>query len=405
MALAGGVTLDRPPLGQAPLGDRPLAARVDRQVLATDILAAATRYGGVDISAARQAVDRVKEQDFALGHGVEAALLAQFTPVQQGEYAAARSASGRLGVPPSAGALQARAETGRPSSVQALAERGNVAAAAKFLKANPDQIEAVVNAFAKTRPSLVPSLLAASGADVAARVAAAANRPTLENRVWGGLRAIGGGVEAVVGGALVLAPEPTTLTKIGGGVLAAHGADNFVAGFRQAWTGLPAESQTQQAAEAVARQLGADPETASRIGVGVDIGVGLLGSGLASLGRVAANSRLVWAGIKATQPVYAGTVVPRSFELTAGATKVWVHGNGSKHIADHATALLARGVSPNLVNVGSQVQLASLQAAVAAAGKQGIVYEKLVNVGGWDLIFSAPRAAGLLPVLKHALAR
>jgi hypothetical protein len=193
------------------------------------------------------------------------------------------------------------------------------------------------------------------------------------------------------------------LTKVGGGIMAVHGTDNFIAGFRQAWTGLPTESMTQQGAETVALQLGADPVTAGRIGVGVDIGVGLAGSGLASLGRLAASSKLVWTSIKATQPVYEGTVVPRSFELVAGSSKVWVHGNASEHIADYAKAMLGRGVAPNLVNVASQVQLASLQAAVSAAGKQGIVYEQVMRVGGWELIFSAPRQAGLLPVLKHAL--
>lgn len=394
MTAVGSVAPVGPRIGQTPLGDTSGIAHHDRLKIAEHILAASTRFGAVDVNVARQAVDGLKARDAALGGRVEAAILARLTPVQQGQYGPTRSA---------VGPVHASAATQGTSRAQALAERGDVAAAARFLKANPDQIDSVVHAFAKTRPSLVPSLLAASGADVAARVATAANQPTLENRVWGGLRALGGGVEAVVGGALVLTPEPTTLTKIGGGILAAHGADNFVAGFRQAWTGLPAESQTQQAAESVARQLGADPLTASRIGVGVDIGVGLVGSGLASLGRLASNSRLVWASIKATQPVYAGTVVPRSFELAAGSTKIWVHGNASKHIADYATALLGRGVAPNLVNVGSQVQLASLQAAVAAAGKQGIVYEKLVTVGGWQLIFSAPRAAGLLPVLKHAL--
>ena len=293
-----------------------------------------------------------------------------------------------------------RALSARPAE---LARSGDVAAAAAFMEAHPGQIDEVLRAFGETHPALVPQLLEAGGAAVQRHIDAQAEQPTTGNRVWGGLRAVGGGIEAVVGGALVLAPEPTMLTKVGGGVLAAHGGDNFVAGFRQMWSGLPTESLTQQGAEAVASSLGADPVTASRIGVGVDIGVGLAGSGLAALGRLSSSSRLVWGSIEATQPVHAGTVIPRSFELAGGGAKVWVSGNGTKHIAEYATAMLQRGVSPNLVNVASQVQLSSLQAAVAAATKEGVVLDKIIRVAGWELKFAAPRQAGQLPALIHAL--
>jgi hypothetical protein len=193
------------------------------------------------------------------------------------------------------------------------------------------------------------------------------------------------------------------LTKAGGGVLAVHGADNFIAGFTQLWTGRPAESFTQQGAAAVAEQLGADPVTASRIGVGVDIGVGLAGSGLASLGRLASESRLVWGSIKATQPVYQGTVIPRSFELSTGAGRFWVAGNATEHMAEMAKGMAGRMASPNLINLTSQVQLSSLKAAVTAASRQGIVYGQAVRIGGWELTFAAPRQAGQLPALIHAL--
>lgn len=318
------------------------------------------------------------------------AVTPQLTPAQAGERLRAGES-----------VQVARGQGGGP--VSEFARRGDVDGARRYMEQHPGEIDQVLNAFAAQRPGLVPQLVERSARVVEAHIAAQQNQPTVGNRIWGGVRAVGGGLEAVVGGALVLAPEPTTLTKIGGGVLAAHGADNFIAGFRQLWTGRPAGSLTQQGGEAVARQLGADPVTAQRIGVGVDIGVGLAGSGLAALGRLAQGSRLVWSGIKATQPVYQGTVIPRSFELTAGSTKVWVHGNGTKHLAEYANAMLGRGISPNLVNVGTQVQLRSLQAAVQTAGRQGIHYEQVMRVGGWELIFSQARQAGQLPVLKHAL--
>lgn len=297
------------------------------------------------------------------------------------------------------------AQTPTPSNQRQIAElvaSGDVNRAARYMQQNPEQIDAVLNAFAQSKPGLVPQLVEAGGASVAKHIADQQAVPTIGNRFFGGLRAVGGGLEAIVGGALILAPEPTTLTKIGGGVLAAHGTDNFVAGFRQAWTGLPAESLTQQGAEAVARQLGADEQTAKNIGIGVDVGVGLAGSGLAALGRLAGSSKLVWSSIKATQPVYQGTVIPRSFEISTGAGKFWVHGNGTKHFAEYANAMLSRNVSQNLVNLASQIQLSSLKAAMAAASKQGIVYGQKMNVGGWELIFSK-LPTDKLPVLKHAL--
>jgi hypothetical protein len=294
------------------------------------------------------------------------------------------------------------AQSSNAREISALAQNGDIAGARRYMEQHPESIDAVLQAFATNRPGLIPQLVETSGAIVTKHIEAQQSEPTLGNRIWGGVRAIGGGVEAIVGGALILAPEPTMLTKAGGGVLAAHGTDNFIAGFTQLWTGRPAESFTQQGAAALAEQLGADPVTASRIGVGVDIGVGLAGSGLASLGRLANGSRLVWGSIKATQPVYQGTVVPRSFEIATGVGKFWVHGNGTKHLAEYATTMLNRGVNPNLVNVASQVQLTSLQAAMAAASKQGIVYNQVMKVGGWELIFSK-LPTDKLPVLKHAL--
>lgn len=296
---------------------------------------------------------------------------------------------------------QARPAGGDP--VRRLAANGDVAGATRYMRAHPDRIDAVLQAFADVRPRLLPDVVAAGGQTVLAHVAAQQAQPTLGNRIWGGVRAVGGGIEAVVGGALVLAPEPTMLTKVGGGVLVAHGSDNLIAGFRQAWSGRPAESMTQQGATALASSLGADPVTASRIGVGIDIGVGLAGSGLAALGRAASASRTVWASIEATQSAYAGTVIPRSFTMSAGSTKVWVHANATEHFAEYATAMTARGVAPNLVNLGSQVQLRSLQAAIGAASREGVVYNQMMRVGGWELIFAAPRQAGQLPALIHAL--
>ncbi|MDG4832662.1 polymorphic toxin-type HINT domain-containing protein [Solwaraspora sp. WMMD1047] len=111
----------------------------------------------------------------------------------------------------------------------------------------------------------------------------------------------------------------------------------------------------------------------------------------------------VWDDIKGTQPEVPGTGgMPKSFEMAAGDTKVWVHGNASKHIAEYAENMTSRGASPEMVRLGTQQNLRSLQAAVGKAGRGGLAYDKLLNVGGWELKFGAPRQAGMLPALVHA---
>lgn len=50
-----------------------------------------------------------------------------------------------------------------------------------------------------------------------------------------------------------------------------------------------------------------------------------------------------------------------------------------------------------------QELLSSLYSAVYEASRGEISYDQLVRVGNWELIFSAARHPGQLPVLKHAL--
>jgi hypothetical protein len=48
---------------------------------------------------------------------------------------------------------------------------------------------------------------------------------SLSNRCWGAASLVGGALELVGSAALILTPEPTTITKIAGGALAIHGLD------------------------------------------------------------------------------------------------------------------------------------------------------------------------------------
>lgn len=107
------------------------------------------------------------------------------------------------------------------------------------------------------------------------------------NRLWGGLRTVGGVLELLGAGALCVAPEPTGLTKAGCVVLGAHGADGTATGMRQVYTGQTEASLTESGVAAMARALGASEDAASNIGVAVDVGLPL------GIGLAAATARVV----------------------------------------------------------------------------------------------------------------
>jgi len=131
-----------------------------------------------------------------------------------------------------------------------------------------------------------------------------------------------------------------------------------------------------------------------------------LQAGLGILGMVGGMTDLptgtVWDDIRPTQPNYPGSVLPKSFELSTGnGVKVWVHGNATEHIAEFIQ-MKAVNYTPEVVRLATQMQLKSLQSAVNAATMNGVIYDQMMEVGGWELKFGAPKANGQLPVLFHA---
>ena len=90
-----------------------------------------------------------------------------------------------------------------------------------------------------------------------------------------------------------------------------------------------------------------------------------------------------------------------SIKLESGKS-IWVAGNATEHIVEYAK-MKAINYTPEAVNMASQEQLTSLYFAIEKAAVKGLEYDKMIHVGGWELIFSKPRAQGQLPVLKHAL--
>lgn len=109
----------------------------------------------------------------------------------------------------------------------------------------------------------------------------------------------------------------------------------------------------------------------------------------------------VFDSIKGTQPVYPGSVIPKSFEMTLpNGQKVWVHGNATEHMAEYA-ASKAETYMPEAVRLASQTELRSFQAALDTATKNGMSYGR-ITVDGWQLEIKPPRAAGELPTVIHA---
>jgi hypothetical protein len=110
----------------------------------------------------------------------------------------------------------------------------------------------------------------------------------------------------------------------------------------------------------------------------------------------------VWDRITPTQPVYEGSPIPRSFELTTESGRIWVHPNASKHIVERYWANVTR-LGTEGANIAAQQELRSLEAAVSWRIQNGVPYGHMVTESGWELMFSKSRFSGGLPVLKHAL--
>jgi hypothetical protein len=145
---------------------------------------------------------------------------------------------------------------------------------------------------------LAPPADVAAGATLARETAAEAAAPHAKKQVsgwarWGvgSLQLLGGALEVVGGGAAVLVPEPSMITKVGGVLLIGHGTDTFTSGIGTLWSGEISETYTARGSAAGAESLGASAETAHWIGVSVDVAAGVGASVATTIGR-----RIVIAG-------------------------------------------------------------------------------------------------------------
>ena len=88
--------------------------------------------------------------------------------------------------------------------------------------------------------------------------------------------------------------------------------------------------------------------------------------------------------------------------MTAGDSQVWVHGNVTEHFEQAAQGATRRGQSPEMVGLGTQERLRSLQAAVAESTQGGVPLGHPMTVGGWELEFRQS-ASDPQPALIHGL--
>jgi RHS repeat-associated protein len=153
-------------------------------------------------------------------------------------------------------------------------------------------------------------------------------------RGLGALKAVGGGVEAVVGGGMVVGGVATSEVgigipiAIGGGVIAVHGADTFVAGLRQMWSGKDTDTFTSQGLQAAGVSRG----KANLIDAGAGVVFTLGGSAVMKLPSLAAAT-----GTVATSSPALVHLTTESAEVAIGASKTL--GTGSSTIYAGPAAL------------------------------------------------------------------
>jgi hypothetical protein len=145
-----------------------------------------------------------------------------------------------------------------------------------------------------------------------------------------GVLQAGVGVIEVAGGVVggILTSE-TGVGAVAGGAVALHGLDDIQAGARQAWTGKPTETVTQQVVTSAVQHAGAPPPVAAAIGIGVDIvasgGVG--GPEKAAVKGTEAVVKATEATVKGTEAAVKGTeAVVKSTETAVKATEAAVKG-------------------------------------------------------------------------------
>jgi hypothetical protein len=221
-------------------------------------------------------------------------------------------------------------------------------------------------------------------------------REITTNRLWGGLKLLGGALELAGAGVLFLVPEPTMVTKVGGGVLAAHGTDTFAAGIHQIWTGHPEKTLTEQAGTAGARMLGANQRQAEIVGVVVDVGVPLI----ASIGATAARITAIRAGrvVLAEEEAVGGHTIARHVARTEEQLQARLTAEAR---IPAASSFQSVRVAESVISDAFRVNAGQIRSWAAGAGnlsRMRIVYTAEKAVG-----YGVVRATGKLEDMRKVL--
>ncbi len=207
----------------------------------------------------------------------------------------------------------------------------------------------------------------------------AAHRMTSTERadIGAGLQIVGAGLEILGGVLLILAPEPTMLTKVAGGVMTAHGVDYMQAAVRQLFSGNSVEDFTEQGTTWAARKAGASEQNAHRIGVVMDVSVGLVDVGLGAYKLVAIRmGRVVLpAGAVVTD---AERISLRAEEKLGGHTKLKHIDRTSEQLADRlpldphipaSSAWTSVRVAENVISYTLRLRQSEIRAWIQAGAK------------------------------------
>ena len=101
----------------------------------------------------------------------------------------------------------------------------------------------------------------------------------------------------------------------------------------------------------------------------------------------------VWKNIKATDKMYPGTKIPKSFELAIGKQKFWVAPNATKHMLEYLqdTNGTHKKIITHNMPINCQALLSSMQVAVERAISSGVKYDTMIKIGCWEFRFGMPR--------------
>ncbi|WAC72093.1 hypothetical protein OU995_21365 [Roseateles sp. SL47] len=196
------------------------------------------------------------------------------------------------------------------------------------------------------------------------------SEPSLSSRLWGIGKLVGGALELVGAGGLLMVPEPTALTKVAGGVLGAHGMDTTSSAVRQIATGRDVSTLTADSAKALSSALGADPKTAEMIGLGADLAIPFLAGGVGVLRALAIRK---------------GTISLAAEEAAGGHTIL-------KHVGKTESQLRARLAAETKIPAATTFRTLAdaerhVSAAVRANASKIETWAKTAKVGGKPFSF------------------